>query len=71
MLEFWNSEEFADYATGASLFWGVVEYDKFEGQNMPIAAFMYDTDAKEYAEYLATVGRTAQVVKLLDYREGY
>lgn len=69
MLEFWNSEEFADYATGASLFYGVVEFDTYEQANMPVAAFMYDTDANEYAEYLATVGRTAQVVRLLDYRE--
>lgn len=63
--DFWNAENFADHATDASLFWAVVEFDKMEGANMPIAAFMYDQDAKEYAEYLATVGRTAHVVDLL------
>ena len=64
-MGFWNAEDFAERASAASLFWGVVEYDEFEGQNMPIAAFLHESDAKEYCDYLATVGRAALVVDLL------
>lgn len=70
-MEFMNSEIVAEMATSADLFAGVIEYANDVDGYVCIAAFMYDKDAQEYCDYLATIGRTAQVVQLLDYREGY
>lgn len=67
-MGFWNAEDFAERASAASLFWGVVEHDNLEGQDMPIAAFMYEADAQGYCDYLATVGRTARAVDLMEVR---
>ena len=66
MVDFWNAEEFADYAGNASLFWGVVEYDKFEGQYMPVAAFMYENYARDYAAFLEAKGSRVAVVDLVE-----
>ena len=64
-MEFMNSEIVAEMATTADLFYGVIEYAADVDGNVCIAAFMDEGGAKEYCDYLATTGRTAQVVDLL------
>ena len=68
-MEFWNKEEFADYAGHASLFWAVVEYDEMERCYMPVSAFMYEDYAREYAAFLEAKGRKVAVVDLVEARE--
>ena len=64
-MEFMNSEIVAEMATSADLFTGVIEYANDVDGYVCIAAFMYEKEAQDYCDYLATIGRTAQTVDLL------
>lgn len=66
---FHDRENVCDHAPRAGLFFGVVERDAADGA-VCVASFMYESDARDYADYLATINRKVEVVDLLDLREG-
>lgn len=63
-MEFFNAEYVSDFATSASLFWGVVETDK-RLETECIAAFQFENDAKLFSRFLNESGRKTTVVDLL------